>query len=62
MFNSDRLLTLQGAYYEENMGVLVDDMILQIHSLGEGYVRKDWIFVLKVTPRGLFSLTKSADK
>lgn len=41
MFNYDRLLTLQGAYYEENMGVLVDDMILQIHSLGEGYVRKD---------------------
>lgn len=31
-------MTLKDAYYEEEMGGLIDDMLLQVHILGSGYV------------------------
>ncbi|XP_059276410.1 transcription factor bHLH157 [Lycium ferocissimum] len=32
------LLTLQDAYYEEQMGSVIDDMLLQVHILGGGII------------------------
>lgn len=29
---------MQDAYYEEQMGGVIDDMLLQVHMLGGGYV------------------------
>lgn len=37
VFNT-RLLTMEDAYYEEQMGVFVDNMLLRVHMLGNGYV------------------------
>ena len=31
-----RLLTMEDAYYEEEMGVVVNNMLLEAHMLGEG--------------------------
>ncbi|PSS11228.1 Transcription factor LHW like [Actinidia chinensis var. chinensis] len=32
------LLTMEDAYYEEHMGVIIDNMLLQVHMLGNGIV------------------------
>lgn len=32
------LLTLEDAYYEDQMGVMIDQMLLQVHLLGEGII------------------------
>ncbi|XP_028099161.1 transcription factor bHLH157-like [Camellia sinensis] len=32
------LLTMEDAYYEEHVGVIIDDMLLQVHVLGNGIV------------------------
>ncbi|XP_009773770.1 transcription factor bHLH157-like isoform X2 [Nicotiana sylvestris] len=34
------LLTLQDAYYEEQMGAVIDEMLLQVHILGAGIIGK----------------------
>ncbi|XAR55180.1 hypothetical protein NMG60_11030600 [Bertholletia excelsa] len=46
------LLTMGDAYYEAQMGVVIDNMLLQVHMLGDGLVgqaaftkRHQWIFV-----------------
>lgn len=36
----DRLLALQDVYYEEQMGSVIDEMLLQVHILGRGYALK----------------------
>ncbi|GFS44452.1 transcription factor bHLH155-like protein [Actinidia rufa] len=33
-----RLLTMEDAYYEEHMGLIIDNMLLQVHMLGNGIV------------------------
>ncbi|KAG8374549.1 hypothetical protein BUALT_Bualt10G0007000 [Buddleja alternifolia] len=33
-----RLLTLKDAYYEEQMGALIENMLLQVHTLGGGVI------------------------
>ena len=35
----NRLLTMEDAYSEEQMGPLVDNMLLKFHILGEGYAQ-----------------------
>ncbi|KAL3499055.1 hypothetical protein ACH5RR_041787 [Cinchona calisaya] len=36
-----RLLTLQDVYCEEQMGVVIDDILLQVHILGQGWMFAD---------------------
>ncbi|KAM7494384.1 hypothetical protein LguiB_028993 [Lonicera macranthoides] len=35
---TNRLLTMQDAYYEDQMGIVIDSMLLQVHMLGEGAI------------------------
>ncbi|CAL5430069.1 unnamed protein product [Camellia sinensis] len=46
------LLTMEDAYYEEKMGIVIDNMLLQVHMLGNGVVgqtaftkRHRWMFL-----------------
>lgn len=45
VFNT-RLLTMEDAYYEEQMGVFVDNMLLRVHMLGNGYVWQSLLDIL----------------